>query len=101
MFIVSKIIVTLFLSLFVLPNVQAAIDSTWLVNQQNPDGSFNAQKDIGYQMQNTSEVLRTLYAMGDIGLVDENLSLQKINASDSIHHYSYRAYCGAIHLQCF
>ncbi|VAW50953.1 hypothetical protein MNBD_GAMMA05-1441, partial [hydrothermal vent metagenome] len=75
-------IITFLFSLLAFVNVQAAVDLSWLVSQQNPDGSFTAQNDIGYQAQNASEVLQTLHLLGDINLVDENLALQIINLSD-------------------
>lgn len=80
-----KQFIALFILLFAVVNAQAAIDSTWLVSQQNPDGSFNAQNDIAYQVQNTSEALQTLYELGDISQIDENLALQIIDVSDSSH----------------
>ncbi len=82
---VSKKTIIFFASFFVFFNTQAAVDTTWLVGQQNQNGSFTAANDLGYSVQNTSEALRTLYALDDINLIDENMGLQIIDASDSIH----------------
>ncbi len=81
----KKIITLLVVSLLAFVNVHAEIDSTWLVDQQNLNGSFSAVNDLGYPAQNTSEALLTLYALDDINLVNESLGLQIINDSDSIH----------------
>ena len=66
-------------------NAYSAIDSSWLVNQQNMNGSFSAENDIALQVQNTFEVLQTLYVTGDISLIDESLALQIVGSSDSTH----------------
>jgi len=82
---VLKQLTTLLFLLLVAVNTHAAIDSSWLLNQQNPDGSFIAANDIASPAQSTSEVLQTLYASDEISLVDENLALQVIDALDSNH----------------
>ncbi|VAW64912.1 hypothetical protein MNBD_GAMMA09-805, partial [hydrothermal vent metagenome] len=85
--VVSKKIFILIFTLFIFSNTNAnaVVDTSWLVGQQNTDGSFSAQNDISLQTQNTSEALQTLYVTGDIALVDESLAIQFLSVSDFTH----------------